>query len=229
MRGAAGGRSRRPAGYASRSTARCYDVQLRLERRALRAAIELAATGVDDLLLDVGTGTAALPALLAQRPEHPRRVIGVDASAAMLGRASPLPDGWRMINADARRLPLPDASVDVVTCAYLLHLLDQPGQRAALAEIARVLRPGGRAVLVTLVMPAGLLGRSLLAPVQASLCRVLGRRSGWCALDPREDLAGTGLRLRSGRVCTRGYRSLCLRLDRGWAGGEAGERRIRAA
>lgn len=215
MTTAAGERSRRPAGYASRTTARYYDAQLRLERGALRAAIELAAPGSDDVLLDVGTGTAALPALLAQCPEHPRRVTGVDASAAMLRGASPLPDGWRLINADARRLPLTDASVDIVTCAYLLHLLDEPGRRAALAEIARVLRPGGRAVLVTLAMPDGLLGRSVLAPVQATLCRVLGHRSGWCALDPREDLAGTGLRLRSGRVCTRGYTSLCLLLDRG--------------
>jgi len=212
---ATGERSRRPAGYASRTTARYYDAQLRLERRALLAAIELAAPGIDDVLLDLGTGTAALPALLAQRPGHPRRVTGVDASAAMLRRAPPLPDGWRLINADARRLPLPDASVDIVTCAYLLHLLDQPGRRAVLAEIARVLAPGGRAVLVTLKMPDGLLGRSLLAPVQTGLCRVLGQRSGWCALDPRGDLTGTGLRLRSERLCTRGYTSLCLRLEGG--------------
>ncbi|MDQ2894275.1 MAG: class I SAM-dependent methyltransferase [Actinomycetota bacterium] len=215
MTTAGGERFRRAAGYASRTTARYYDAQLRLERGALLAAIELAAPGIDDVLLDIGTGTAALPALLARRPEHPRRVMGVDASAAMLRRASPLPAGWCLINADARRLPVTDASVDIVTCAYLLHLLDRPGRGAALGEIARVLRPGGRAILVTLEVPGGLLGRALLAPLQATLCRVLGQRSGWCALDPRADLAGTGLRLRSGRLCTRGYTSLCLLLERG--------------
>ena len=210
----AGKRSLRPVGYASSTTARYYDAQLRLERAALSTAIELVAPGTGDTLLDVGTGTAALLMLLAQRPEHPRQVTGVDASAAMLRRAPRLPDGWSLLRADARRLPLPDASVDVVTCAYLLHLLDEPGRHAALREIARVLRPGGRALLVTLELPAGLLGRSLLAPVQSALCRVLGHGSGWCAVDPRADLAGTGLRLRSGRMCTRGYASLCLLLDR---------------
>lgn len=211
---AAGKRSRRSVGYASSTTARYYDAQLRLERGALCTAIELAAPGTADAVLDVGTGTAALLTLLAQRPGRPRQVTGVDASAAMLRRAPPLPDGWSLVKADARELPLLDASVDIVTCAYLLHLLDEPGRRVALREIARVLRPRGRAVLVTLEVPGGLLGRSLLAPVQSMLCRALGRGSGWCAVDPRSDLAGTGLQLRSGRMCTRGYTSLCLLLDR---------------
>ncbi|MGI9185439.1 MAG: class I SAM-dependent methyltransferase [Solirubrobacteraceae bacterium] len=214
MRRAANQRASQPIGYASSTTARYYNAQLHLERTALRTAIELTAPGTDDALLDVGTGTAALLALLAQRPGHPRQVTGIDASEAMLRRAPPLPDGWSLVNADARRLPLSDASVDIVTCAYLLHLLDEPGRQAVLGEIARVLAPGGRAVLVTLAVPAGLLGRSALAPVQSTLCRALGHGSGWCALDPRVDLAGAGLRLRSGRMCRRGYASLCLLVDR---------------
>lgn len=214
MKTAAGKRASQPAGYASRTTARYYDAQLRLERASLSTAIELVAPGTGDAVLDVGTGTAALLTLLARRPGHPRQVTGIDASAAMLRRAPPLPDGWSLLRADARRLPLTDASVDVVTCAYLLHLLDQPGRQAVLGEIARVLRPRGRAVLVTLELPSGLLGRSLLAPVQSALCRALGHGSGWCARDPRPDLAGTGLRLRSGRTCRRGYASLCLLVDR---------------
>jgi ubiquinone/menaquinone biosynthesis C-methylase UbiE len=198
------------AAWASRSAALLYDAQLALERSALSAAIELVAPHPDELVLDLATGTGALLRALAERPARPSRAVGIDASAAMLRRAPALPEGWRLIRADARRIPLDDASVDVVTCAYLLHLLDQTSRRAVLDEIARVLRPRGRAVLVTLLEPRGLVGRSLLAPSQRTLCRVLGPGSGWCALDPSDELTCAGLHLRRRRICTRGYASLCL-------------------
>jgi ubiquinone/menaquinone biosynthesis C-methylase UbiE len=197
-------------GWASPLTARFYDRQVVLERSALDAAVELAAPALDELVLDLATGTGALLRRLAQRVDRPRRAIGVDASRAMLSRAGPLADGWELINADARRLPLDDASVDVVTCAYLLHLLDPEARRAVLGEIARVLTPRGRVVVVTLGIPGGVLGRSLLAPVQRGLCRRLGAGSGWCALDPEAELAAAGLAVRRRRVCSRGYTSLCL-------------------
>jgi ubiquinone/menaquinone biosynthesis C-methylase UbiE len=197
-------------GWASPLTARVYDRQLALERSALGAAVELAAPDGDELVLDLATGTGALLRRLAQRTERPRRAIGVDASRAMLSRAGPLPDGWELINADARRLPLDHSSVDVVTCAYLLHLLDPAARQAVLSEITRVLRPRGRVVVVTLGMPGGLLGRSLLAPIQRGLCRGLGTGAGWCALDPEAELAAAGLAVRRRRVCTRGYTSVCV-------------------
>lgn len=198
------------AGWGSRTTARLYHLQLALERSALGAALDLVAPGPDEVVLDIATGTGALLRRLAQRGERPRRAIGVDASAAMLSRAAPLPEGWQLIRGDARRLALEDASVDVVTCAYLLHVLEARGRRLVLGEIARVLRPRGRVVLVTLLEPGGLVGRSLLAPAQRALCGVLGVGSGWCALDPEPELASAGLAVQRGRVCTRGYASLCL-------------------
>jgi ubiquinone/menaquinone biosynthesis C-methylase UbiE len=197
-------------GWASPLTARFYDRQLVLERSALSAAVELAAPARDELVLDLATGTGALLRRLAQHTDRPRRAIGIDASSAMLSRAGPLPDGWELINGDARRLPLGDASVDVVTCAYLLHLLDPGARRAVLGEIARVLNPSGRVVVVTLGIPGGLIGRSLLTPVQRCLCRGLGLGSGWCALDPEPELAAAGFAVRRRQVCTRGYTSVCL-------------------
>jgi ubiquinone/menaquinone biosynthesis C-methylase UbiE len=197
-------------GWASPLTARFYDRQLALERSALGAAVDLAAPARDELVLDIATGTGALLRRLAQRIDRPRRAIGLDASRAMLSRARPLPDGWELINGDARRLVLDDASVDVVTCAYLLHLLDPGARREVLGEIARVLSPRGRAVVVTLGIPGGLIGRTLLAPVQRKLCRGLGPGSGWCALDPEPELAAAGFAVRRRRVCTRGYTSVCL-------------------
>jgi ubiquinone/menaquinone biosynthesis C-methylase UbiE len=197
-------------GWASPLTARFYDRQLALERSALGVAIELAAPARDELVLDLATGTGELLRRLAQRADRPRRAIGIDASSAMLSRAGPLPDGWELINGDARRLPVDDASVDVVTCAYLLHLLDPETRRTVLREIIRVLSPRGRVVVVTLEIPGGLIGRSLLAPMQRGLCRGLGAGSGWCALDPEPEIAAAGLAVRCRRVCRRGYTSLCL-------------------
>jgi ubiquinone/menaquinone biosynthesis C-methylase UbiE len=197
-------------GWASRSTARFYDRQLALERSALNVAVDLMASTPQDVVLDLATGTGALLRRLAERVDRPQRAIGLDASAAMLRRAPALPAGWQLLNGDARRIPLDDASVDVVGCAYLLHLLDPVSRRAVLDEIARVLRPHGRVVLVTLLEPGGLLGRSVLAPLQRALCRGLGFRAGWCALDPAGELPGAGLAPRRRRVCTRGYTSQCL-------------------
>ena len=202
------------SGYASPLTARHYDSQLWLERRALDTALELAAPRPEDRVLDIATGTGALLRRLADRPGLPGEVTGVDASAAMLERVPALPRGWRVARADARRLPIDDATVDVVTCAYLIHLLEVDDRRAVLSEIARVLAPGGRVVLVSLLMGRGLLGGGVLAPVQRGLCRVLGRGSGWCALDPTLELSDAGLRPRRGQVRTRGYASLCLLADR---------------
>jgi ubiquinone/menaquinone biosynthesis C-methylase UbiE len=201
-------------GFASSRTARQYDSQLWLEHAALGAALALAQPGPDDRVLDVATGTGALLRRLAERPDRPRRLTGIDASAAMLAQVPPLPAGWTLVPGDARRLPLADASVDLVTCAYLIHLLDEADRRAVLAEIARVLAPAGRVVLVSLLLPRGLLGRSVLAPAQRALGRGLGRASGWRALDPTPELAGAGLRVRRTRVVTRGYASLCLLAER---------------
>jgi ubiquinone/menaquinone biosynthesis C-methylase UbiE len=203
-----------PTAWASAPTARLYDYQLGLERSALRAAIALAAPDGDALWLDLATGTGALLRALALHPGRPLAVIGLDASAAMLARVPELPSEWQVTEGDARQVPLADASVDVVSCAYLLHLLDRTARELVLAELTRVLRPGGRAVLVTLLEPTGLLGRGLLGPLQRGLCRALGPASGWCALDPGDELATHGLRLVRRQVCRRGYASLCLLAER---------------
>jgi len=106
-----------------------YDWQLPLERAALRAAIELAAPEPDELLLDVGTGTGAILRELARRHPRPRHAVGIDSSPPMLRRTVALPGGWRLEVTDARTLPFPDATFDVVTCAYVVGLLDDVAQQ----------------------------------------------------------------------------------------------------
>ncbi len=99
-------------------------------------------------VLDLGTGTGALLPLLGR---YLADVIAVDGSRAMLLRArerlgSRDAGRVRFLRAEVGRLPLPDASVDGVVANMILHHLGRP--EAALREAARVLRPGGRGVIV---------------------------------------------------------------------------------
>ncbi|MFJ4870242.1 class I SAM-dependent methyltransferase [Streptomyces sp. NPDC088757] len=94
-------------------------------------------------LLDLACGTG----LVTERLVRPGlRVYGADAAHAMLRVAAGRVPG-RTVRADARRLPLPDASLDAVCAVWLLHLV--PFAADVVAEAARVLRPGG--VLITTV------------------------------------------------------------------------------
>jgi len=110
------------------------------------ARIEAAALpGARFFEIGVGTGRIALP--LQRRGCW---VAGIDLSAAMMAAyrdkaaAAGLPTP-RLLRGDVTRLPLADASVDVVMEVHVLHLV--PGWRQAIGEIRRVLAPGGMVVL----------------------------------------------------------------------------------
>jgi ArsR family transcriptional regulator len=95
---------------------------------------------------DLGCGTGLMLASLAP---HVERVIGVDASEEMLAAARTRLEG--VANVDLRRgsaesLPIETSSVDAATMMLVLHHLASPG--AAIAEAARILRPGGRLLVV---------------------------------------------------------------------------------
>ena len=95
-------------------------------------------------LLDVGTGTGRILELLAP---HAERAIGLDLSREMLAVARAKLDKAGLRNCELRQgdmyhLPLPPRSVDAVTFHQVLHFGETPAD--AIAEAARVLRPGGR-------------------------------------------------------------------------------------
>jgi SAM-dependent methyltransferase len=115
-------------------------------RRALLDAIAGAAPRV---ILDAGCSSGYLLDDLA-RAYPSAQLIGVDLLAGGLRRAHALVPRAQLLQADVRALPLADESVDAVLSANLLeHVPDDAG---ALAELRRVLRPGG---LAALVVPAG--------------------------------------------------------------------------
>lgn len=115
-----------------------------VERRLLDM---LPREGVDDLL-DIGTGTGRMLELFAARVG---RAVGIDMSREMLAMARANLDKAGLRNClvrqgDMYQLPLPDQSFDAVIFHQVLHYADEPVE--AIAEAARVLKPGGRLLVV---------------------------------------------------------------------------------
>ena len=105
------------------------------------------------IALDVGCGPGSVTASLARAAGPDGLALGVDISEPMLARAVRAEAGPKIgfLRADAQRLPLRDETVDAVVSIAVLQLIPDPA--AALAEMARVLRPGGR--LAVMVPTAG--------------------------------------------------------------------------
>ena len=93
-------------------------------------------------VVDLGAGTGKLTRTLAALGHH---VVAVEPLGEMLDRLRATVPGVTAVTGSAESMPLPDGAADVVACAQAFHWFDQ---EAALAEIARVLRPGGRIALV---------------------------------------------------------------------------------
>ena len=129
--------SRQAGGY-DRRWARYLDA-------TLGPAVE-ALGGVDGRVVDLGAGTGELARRL-RLSGFGGQVVGLDPSAAMLGVAARkgVANDW-LIKGSADRIPLADATADACVSASALHAVrDAP---RLLAEARRVLRPGGRLVLV---------------------------------------------------------------------------------
>ena len=93
-------------------------------------------------VVDLGAGTGKLTRSLAALGHH---VVAVEPLGEMLDRLRAAVPGVTAVAGSAESMPLPDGAADVVACAQAFHWFDQ---EPALAEIARVLRPGGRIALV---------------------------------------------------------------------------------
>jgi ArsR family transcriptional regulator len=113
-----------------------------------KAVLQAAGPGSFDMVVDFGTGTGRMLTLFAGRA---RRVEGIDLSHQMLTVARSNIKTAGIGNAsvrhgDATAAPYPDACASLVVIHQVLHFLDDPGR--ALAEAARVLKPGGRLIVI---------------------------------------------------------------------------------
>lgn len=148
-------------GWMTEDSARIYDTQVEvlfngtanaIRRQALLPLHEVFA-GRDQRrlrLLDIGCGTGRFLDFVKQAwPRLP--VVGLDLSEAYLGEAAHHLDRWShvgLVVAKAETIPLPDSSCDAVTSIFVLHELPPEVRRLVLGEIGRVLKPGGRLVIV---------------------------------------------------------------------------------
>ncbi|WP_327115255.1 methyltransferase domain-containing protein [Nocardia sp. NBC_01730] len=119
-------------------------------RRMRRWGHDALAVGPGEYALDIGTGTGSEVLEFADRVGPDGDAVGVDPNPAMLATARARAEGAgsraRFVEGTAYHLPFPDDSFDAVRCERVYQHLDDPA--AATAEIARVLRPGGRVLLV---------------------------------------------------------------------------------
>jgi SAM-dependent methyltransferase len=107
--------------------------------------LEIPAGGV---ALDIGSGPGNVTAALARAAGSDGLALGIDISEPMLARAVEAQAGRNVgfMRADAQQLPFRDETVDAVTSLAVLQLVPNPS--ATLAEIARVLKPGGRVAIM---------------------------------------------------------------------------------
>jgi arsenite methyltransferase len=145
------------AAWASPIGSFVYDNAQALTRRFI-AAWQLPIDWLDvpegGVALDVGAGPGSITTSLAHAAGPDGLALGIDISEPMLARAVRAAAGPQVgfLRADAQRLPFRDETVDVAVSIAVLQLIPDPA--AALSEIARVLKPGGRlAVMVPTLRP----------------------------------------------------------------------------
>jgi ubiquinone/menaquinone biosynthesis C-methylase UbiE len=146
--------------------ARQYDRFLEpVERAGLRERRRRLLTELEGEVLEIGAGTG----LGLRHYERAARVVAVEPDRYMREQlGTKLADARvpvEVVDGKAEALPFPDASFDAVVSMLVLCSVEDPA--TALAEVRRVLRPGGRLVLIEHVRGDGLLGRAqdLLAPL----------------------------------------------------------------
>jgi len=170
--------------------AKSYDLNNRVhslwqDQSWRRFAVRRAEVKPTDIALDVACGTGDLAQALARAGAA--KVIGLDFTFEMLeiarhkaGGLSPTshPDRITYIQGDAQKMPLADGSTDVVTIAFGIRNVLDPAR--AIAEFRRVLRPGGRLVILEFAEPR-------FAPVRwfnSLYCRqIMPRTATWIAGD----------------------------------------------
>jgi len=120
----------------------------RMEREAVTRGLARARVRPEERVLEVGVGTAAAFARLGRRVGARGQLVGLDFSRGMLAATRRRVPDARLVRAEARALPFPDDYFDLLWCSYLLETIPTAELTPLLEEFRRVLKPGGRLLLV---------------------------------------------------------------------------------
>lgn len=175
-----------------RALNRLYDpgFQLTMPERRLRGMVlDQANVRHGDAVLDVGAGTGSLVILMARRGSR-ARLVGVDGDLGMVRLARNKAIGadvkcaW--ITGMATELPIQSATFDKVLTTFVLHHLTTDNKRDALAEMCRVLRPGGELHIAdwgkphTRLMRVAALALKTFEPADGTAANLQGRLGELC-------------------------------------------------
>lgn len=157
--------------------------------RLRKMTVDLALIQPGEDVLDVGCGTGEVTLLAKTRAKN-GKVYGIDPAPEMIAVARSKAARKRL-DIDFRvgvieALPFPDASLDVVTSSLMMHHLPEDLKVLGLAEIYRVLKPGGRLLIADFMRPSG----SLVNHLFIALTRHNGMKSGVEDLQKLLDEAG---------------------------------------
>ena len=122
------------------------------EARMRERTLDVAGIVAGETVLDVGCGTGTLALAAKRRVGASGSVYGIDASEEMIdrarGKSARRGQPVTFDVAAAQSLPFADATFDVVLCSLAVHHLPEDARAGALAEMRRVLKPEGRALIV---------------------------------------------------------------------------------
>ncbi|MGJ7508241.1 class I SAM-dependent methyltransferase [Variovorax sp. GT1P44] len=136
-----------------------------------RSALQRAGLVAGAHVLDVGIGTGLVAREALKLIGSGGHLVGVDPSPGMMSEVG-LP-GVELVRGRAEALPRPDASSDFISMGYALrHIADV---NAAFAEFFRVLRPGGRLLVLEISKPAGRVGTAVLKAYMRSVVPVIAK------------------------------------------------------
>jgi demethylmenaquinone methyltransferase/2-methoxy-6-polyprenyl-1,4-benzoquinol methylase len=139
--------------------------------------VRLAAPTECDILLDIACGTGDVIEAFLRNPHGIRSAVGLDFSSQMLTHARQILKGSASLTqGDALRLPIADASVTVVTCAFGIRNFQQLD--IGLGEMYRVLSEGGRAVILDFSLPKMPVVRQVCSAYMQVVLPLLGRVVG---------------------------------------------------
>ncbi len=148
-----------------------YDSYMRLmtlgtERRLREMTVGLAQLKPGDQVLEVGCGTGSLTLAAKRQVGSTGQAYGIDVIPKMIElcrrkaeQAGADPSAFRLGGID--NIPFPEKKFDAVLCSFMIFHMSEQVRRRGIQEIRRVLKPGGRLVVVDLALPASPVPRAI--------------------------------------------------------------------